>query len=102
VLRAQSYGITLVRVVLGLVMVMHGGQKLFMFGYDGVVGAFTQMGIPAPTLSAALVMGAEFLGGLALLLGLFTRVAAIPVAATMLGALVMAHLKAGFFLPNGI
>lgn len=102
VLRAQSYGITLVRVALGLVMVMHGAQKVFTFGYGGVVGAFTQMGIPAPTLSAALVMGAEFLGGLALLLGLFTRVAALPVAATMLGALVMVHLKAGFFLPNGI
>jgi putative oxidoreductase len=83
-------------------MVMHGAQKLFMFGYGGAVGAFTQMGIPAPSLSAGLVIGAEFLGGIALLLGLFTRLAALPVAATMLGALVMVHLKAGYFLPNGI
>jgi putative oxidoreductase len=44
----------------------------------------------------------ELLGGLALLAGLFTRWVALPLAFTMLVAMVAVHLPAGFFLPNGI
>jgi putative oxidoreductase len=98
---AQAYGITLLRVVLGIVFLMHGGQKLFVYGLEGVTGSFTQMGIPAASLAAIFTMAVEFGGGLALLLGLFTRVAAALTAVVMLGALFTVHLAAGFFLPNG-
>lgn len=99
--QAQTYGITLLRVVLGIVFLMHGGQKLFVYGLEGVTGSFTQMGIPAASLAAIFATAVEFGGGLALLLGLFTRAAAALTAVVMLGALFTVHLAAGFFLPNG-
>jgi len=55
----------------------------------------------APGLAAVILTAVESLGGLALLLGLFTRWAAIPLAIVMLVAILTVHLKAGFFLPDG-
>ena len=97
----QSFGITVIRLVMGAVFIAHGAQKLFGFGLEGVAGGFAQMGIPLPTVSAYLVTGAELFGGIALVLGLFTRLATLPLAFSMLVAMVMVHAKAGFFLPNG-
>jgi putative oxidoreductase len=87
--------------IVGLVFVLHGAQKIFVYHYAGVVGVFHQLGIPAPGLSAALAIMAEFVGGLLLLSGLYTRLAAIPVAFTMLVAITQVHLHAGFFAPAG-
>ncbi len=97
----QSWGITILRVVVGLVFLMHGGQKLFVWGFASVAGFFGQMGIPVPMVAAVIVTMVEFLGGLALLLGVFTRWAAIPLALNMLVATLTVHLPAGFFLPKG-
>ncbi|MBI4422005.1 MAG: DoxX family protein [Gemmatimonadetes bacterium] len=98
----QLWGVTILRLVVGAVFVAHGAQKLLVFGFPGVTGAMAQLGLPLPAASAAAVTAAEFLGGIALVLGLFTRWAAIPLAFTMLVALTVAHLKGGFFLPSGI
>lgn len=97
----QGWGITVLRVVVGIVFLVHGGQKLFVFGFSGVANFLGQVGIPAPMLAAVVVTGVEFLGGLVLLLGMFARWAAIPLAINMLVAILTVHLKAGFFLPNG-
>lgn len=97
----DKWGITILRLAMGLTFALHGGQKLFVYGIEGVTGAMAGLGLPLPAVSALLVTAAELGGGLALLMGLYTRLAAIPLAFTMLVALVAVHLKQGFFLPNG-
>lgn len=94
-------GLLFIRLALGIIMVAHGAQKLFTFGYPGVVGAMTQMGLPFPAVSAALVIAAELGGGILVLAGLLTRFAAAAFAFAMAVAAVQVHLAAGFFLPGG-
>jgi putative oxidoreductase len=97
----QSWGIALLRVMVGAVLLAHGSQKLLVYGIDGTAGAFAKMGLPLPMLSAVLSVGAEFLGGLALVLGVFTRWAAAVLTINMAVAAFAVHLKNGFFLPAG-
>jgi putative oxidoreductase len=97
----QGWGIAAIRFIVGVVFLVHGSQKLFVFGFGGVAGFFGQAGIPLPAVSAVVVTLVEFLGGLALIVGLFTRWAALLLAINMLVAVLAVHLKAGFFLPHG-
>ena len=90
------------RVIVGVVFIAHGAQKLFVFGLDGVTAGFAGMGVPLAGIAAPAVALVEFLGGMALVAGLFTRVAGVGLAVVMLGAMLMVHLAAGFFAPDGI
>ena len=94
--------LVLLRVVLGVVFIAHGAQKAFQFGIAGTVAAFADTGVVLPTMTAPTVTFIEFFGGIALVLGLFTRLAALGIAVVMLGAILVVHLPAGFFLPDGI
>ena len=93
-------GLLMLRFALGLVFVMHGWQKVTT-GHAGVTGFLTQLGVPLPEVSAALLIAVELGGGIALILGALTRVAAALIAFNMLVAISLVHLSAGFFLPNG-
>ncbi len=93
--------ITVLRLVLGVVFFAHGAQKLLGwfggYGFTGTMGFFTgMMHIPAPF--AVLAIAAEFLGGLGLIFGLFTRVAAFGIFCNMLVAVAMVHHQFGFFM----
>ena len=94
----------LIRVTTGLLLVPHGAQKLFgWFGGYGIeaTGQFfsSKLGLPA---SLALLAGViEFFGGLALALGLATRVVAALVVGLMAVAVLQVHLGAGFFWTSG-
>jgi putative oxidoreductase len=98
---SDDYGAFLIRVVLGLVMLPHGMQKVFGwfggYGFNATLGFFSsKLGIPTPL--GVLVILAESLGALALILGLLGRFSAFGVAATMLGAVAMVHGHNGFFM----
>ena len=95
-------GLAILRLTTGGVLAAHGAQKLFVYGFAGVTGAFTHMGIPMPAITGPATGLVEFLGGLALVAGLLTRLAGAGLAVTMLGAIGFVHLAGGFFAPNGI
>lgn len=97
----RQFGLTPLRVTVGLVFFAHGLQK-FGFGVAGTTAAFTQLGVPLPELSAPLVATVELVGGLLLMLGLFTPVAALLLAFVALSATLLVHLRAGFFAPDGV
>jgi putative oxidoreductase len=93
--------LTVIRLVLGITFFMHGAQKMLGwfggYGFHGTMGFFTQqMGIPAPF--AFLAICVEFFGGLGLIFGLLSRVAALGIIANMLVAVTMVHIRNGFFM----
>lgn len=96
-----STGLAILRVVVGVVFLVYGYQKLFLMGIPGVTGFFTQIGAPLPGVSALLVSVLEFGGRPALILGLFTLPVALLLAADMLGAILLVHLPAGFSVAEG-
>lgn len=98
---SDDFMLTVLRLVMGVVFFAHGAQKMLGwfggYGFHGTMGFFTQqMGIPAPL--AFLAICAEFFGGLGLILGLLSRVAAFGIICNMLVAVATVHHVNGFFM----
>jgi putative oxidoreductase len=95
-----DWSLTLLRLALGVVMFPHGLQKTLGWfggaGFQGTMGFFTQGGIP--TVFAFLAICAEFLGGLGLIVGFLSRIAAFGIICVMMVAVIRVHLANGFFM----
>jgi putative oxidoreductase len=96
----NSFALTVLRFVLGFVFFLHGAQKMLGwfggFGFTGTMNFFTHgMHVPAPI--AFLAIAAEFFGGIGLLIGLLTRIAAFGISVNMLVAIFTVHLQNGMF-----
>ena len=96
-------GLLILRISVGCIMFVHGAQKLLGWyggpGIAGFTGWMASMHVSA--VAAWLAMLAEFLGGIALVLGFGARVAAFAIAVEMLVAIRLVHWKTGFFMNWG-
>lgn len=101
-----NIALLLLRTILAVVFIYHGSQKLFgAFGGPGIdnfAGWLASMNIPLPTFNAYMAASTEFFGGIALLIGLFTRLVAIPLTITMIVAIVTVHANAFSAQNNGM
>ena len=99
-----GYGLTVLRVFVGIIFAAHGSQKLFgWFGGGGLAGTAQWMesiGLAPGTLMALLSGGTEFFGGLALIIGLLARPAALGLSFTLLVAIFSVHIHNGLFMAN--
>jgi putative oxidoreductase len=89
----QNYGALLTRLSLGGVLLSHGLLKVLVFTIPGTVGYFASLGLPA--IAAHLTIFAEIVGGSAIILGLYTRLASLLSIPLLLGAL-WAHAGNGW------
>ncbi|MGK8436355.1 DoxX family protein [Ectopseudomonas hydrolytica] len=99
-----GFGITILRIVAGITFAAHGAQKLFGwfggYGLDGVAQWMESIGLTPGYLMALGAGSAEFFGGVALIIGLLVRPAAVVLAVTMLVAIFTVHFANGFFMSN--
>jgi putative oxidoreductase len=91
----------ILRLVLGMIFFAHGAQKMLGwfggYGFTGTMGFFTSV-MHIPALFAFLAICAEFFGGLGLIFGFLTRIAALGVFSNMIVAIAMVHRQFGFFM----
>jgi putative oxidoreductase len=102
---SMSYGLLLLRVVVGVIFAAHGAQKLFGWfegpGAAGTRGWIGGMGFRPAWLFAGLVSLQELGGGVLLALGLLTPLGSLAVTASMVVAVTLVPWKNGFFVGKG-
>jgi putative oxidoreductase len=92
---------TLVRVIIGYIIFMHGWPKLTTAGLAGVSAYMSKQGLEPGTLFALAAMFLEIIGGICIVIGLFTRFFAAALAIEMLIALFAVHAAHGFSVSKG-
>ena len=98
---SHNFALAIPRIVLGIVFFAHGAQKMLGwfggYGFSGTMGFFTH-GMGIPVAFAFLAICAEFLGGLGLIVGFLSRIAAFGIFCNMLVAVMLVHRHVGFFM----
>ncbi|MGJ9384422.1 DoxX family protein [Salipaludibacillus sp. CF4.18] len=89
----HEIGTLLLRVVLGIVFLAHGSDK-FLGGIENTVGWFDSVGVPG--FLAYVVATIELVGGIALILGIGTRIVSVLLALILIGAIIRVQLAVGF------
>lgn len=88
--KCASWALLVLRIAMAIIFIYHGYGKLFgapgMTGFTGMVG---NLGFPLPSVFAYIAALAEFIGGIALLLGVWTRLAASLIGVNMIVAIIM-------------
>lgn len=96
--RTAPYAALLLRLSLGALFLIHAGLKLFVFTPAGTGQFFGSLGLP-PAMGYFTIAW-EAGGGIALILGLWARIAALCMIPDLLGAIVLVHAHAGFFFTD--
>ncbi len=102
---SRDLSMFVLRVILGTIFIIHGGQKLFgMFdgiGIEGTTKMMEGLGFQYPYIVALVWSGIEFIGGMFLVLGVLARYAAFSIAIVQLVNIWKINLAYGFFIQNG-
>ena len=91
--KLAPYGAALLRISLGVLALAHGLLKILVFTPAGTVGFFQSLGLPAFLAYATIAI--EVAGGLALILGAYTRYVAVAMIPILIGSIVFGHWDAG-------
>ncbi|MCV4341346.1 DoxX family protein [Pseudomonas capsici] len=99
-----GYGLTVLRIIVGIIFIAHGSQKLFGafggYGLEGTAQFMASQGLNPGYLMALLSGSVEFFGGLAVLIGLLARPAALGLSVLLLVAIFSVHIGNGLFMAN--
>ena len=102
----SDWSVLFIRLGVGIIFLVHGLGKLFnigpaALGIASTAGYFESLGIPASLFFAWVVALVETIGGLFILLGLFTRASALLVGIDIFVAIILVHIPNGFSVQNG-
>ena len=98
--RLAEFAPLAVRAIVGVIMAAHGLQKL-LAGPGNFGGVLAQLGVPAPTLTGYVVTLVELGGGILLVVGLFSRLAALLLTIDLVVAILLVKVGVGFLSPEG-
>ncbi|MGH4008360.1 MAG: DoxX family protein [Pseudonocardiaceae bacterium] len=99
--RAADLGPLFIRLGVGLIFAWHGWEK-FDSGVINLAGGLTSLNVPFPEVVAWLMVIAEGVGGLLLIIGLFTRFVTLPLIAIMVGAILLVKVDVGFAVADAL
>ena len=94
----RSLGLFAARVILGIIFIAHGWQKLHTWGLDGTKASFSKMGAPFPEFSAYYATWVELIGGILLIVGVLLPLVSVLLIIDMIGAIFVAHIDQGLSL----
>jgi putative oxidoreductase len=96
----RDVALLVARIIVGVVLIAHGWQKVFSYGIGGTIQGFTGMGVPLPAVAAVYASVVELVGGALLVAGAATALVGVLVVLDMLGAALIVHIGNGVFVTD--